>query len=84
MKPMTYTYKGNDPAAHQRAVLEKRLQRDYGTADIKAAFDIAVARARARGLSRLEAIRVVGKEDAELYAAHRGPRPVAPGRARVA
>ena len=80
---MKYTYEGNNAAAHQRAVLEKKIEKQYCTSDIQAAWAVLVTRHQTPGVSRFTAMRLASKADPELYAAVRGPRPRAGQRARV-
>lgn len=58
---------GNDPAAHHRAVLAKRLEVKHGSANAPAVWEAAIAARATRGMSRVEAIQDIAKSDQALY-----------------
>src|SRR5262245_51416731 len=78
MMTKTYTFKGNDPAAHEAAVLAAKLRLRYGTNDVAVAWGQAIDNNIARGMSRLAAIEAIGREQPELFRAYSAYRPAAP------
>jgi hypothetical protein len=71
---MTYSHKGNDPAAHSAAVVNYHLRTRYGTSDPARAWAIAVDQQMATGLTALAARAAVMEADPELADAYRALR----------